>query len=193
MQVQINTNFVLQTYGMGALKFRIVIDTKKEEDIFRDILINDQLTFENFFHAIMSAFEFEGNQLASFYQSNDDWDKGREIGLLEMDDEMAADVNDETPLVMSKTVLDSLCKETGQKFILVYDFLHMWCFLIELVAIEDKEIESAELLIAVGDAPKESEKQTDLEDSDDLNLDMFDDELENEGFDDFVNIDDLDI
>ena len=51
---------------MGAIKFRVVVDTERDEDIFRDILINDELTFENLFHAIMSSFDFEGDQLASF-------------------------------------------------------------------------------------------------------------------------------
>lgn len=176
---------------MGAVKFRVVIDTEKEEDIFRDILINEELTFENFFHAIMSAFEFEGDQLASFYLSNDDWDKGREIGLMDMSEGELAE--DDVPLVMDKTQLKEVANKKGQKLILVYDFLSMWCFLIELVELVDQEVESAELLMAVGDAPKESERQANL-DPDDLSLDDFDDDFDDdENMDDFENIDDLDI
>jgi hypothetical protein len=121
---------------MGALKFRVVVDTEKEEDIFRDILISGDLTFENFFHAIMSAFDFEGDQLASFYLSNDMWDKGREIGLMDMGFEGEED-NEDFPLVMGKTSIAQLCKEEGQKIILVYDFLSMWCFLIEVIEISE--------------------------------------------------------
>ncbi|MEZ4938225.1 MAG: hypothetical protein R2799_11595 [Crocinitomicaceae bacterium] len=181
---------------MGALKFRIVIDTEKEEDIFRDILINEDLSFENFFHAIMSAFEFEGDQLASFYMSNNSWDKGREIGLMDMTDDMA-DEDQEKPLVMDTTLLKDVVKEEGQKLILVYDFLSMWCFLIELVEFSDQEIESAELLIAVGDAPKESDRKGDV-DPDEMSMEDFDpgfDEFDDfdDDFEDFDNIDDLDI
>jgi hypothetical protein len=32
----------------------------------------------------MSAFEFKGDQMASFYVSNDEWDKGHEINLMDM-------------------------------------------------------------------------------------------------------------
>ncbi len=184
---------------MGAIKFRVVIDTEKEEDIFRDILIKDELTFENFFHAIMSSFDFEGSQLASFYLSNDNWDKGREIGLMDMgfDESEAAGspegVAEGMPLVMGKTLLKDIAKDKGQKMILVYDFLNMWCFLIELIEFSDKEVESAELLMSVGVAPAEEDRQSNI-DPDEINLDLFDDELDDdEDLDDFENIDDLDI
>ncbi|MCB0478891.1 MAG: hypothetical protein KDC84_12040 [Crocinitomicaceae bacterium] len=179
---------------MGALKFRVVVDTEKEEDIFRDILINEELTFENLFHAIMSAFEFEGDQLASFYMSNDSWDKGREIGLMDMSDDMEENEESEQPLVMDTTVIKDVVKEEGQKLILVYDFLSMWCFLIELVEFSDQEVESAELLIAVGDAPKESDRKSNL-DPDEISFEDFEDDFEDfdEDFEDFDNIDDLDI
>ena len=182
---------------MGALKFRVVIDTEKEDDIFRDILINENLTFENFFHAIMSAFDFEGDQLASFYLSNNNWDKGREIGLMDMgvDESESGSESEGMPLVMGKTELKDIVKEKGQKIILVYDFLNMWCFLIELIDFEVKELESAELLISVGTAPKESERSANI-DPDDINLDLFEDDLEDdfdEDEDSFENIDDLDI
>lgn len=181
---------------MGAYKFRVVVDTEKEEDIFRDILINGDLTFENFFHAIMSAFEFEGDQLASFYLSNDDWDKGREIGLMDMGFE--GDVDDSMPLVMAKTDIQSQCKEIGQKLILVYDFLRMWCFLIELLEVQEDEIESADLLLSVGTAPDELSKEVDVSEEDlgsiflgDEEDDFQDDHFED--FESFENIDDLDI
>lgn len=180
---------------MGSLKFRVVIDTEKEEDIFRDILIGEQLSFENLFHSIMNAFDFEGNQLASFYLSNDMWDKGREIGLLDMGiDEDDAVMDEDAPLVMSKAILGEHCLKVGQKVILVYDFLNMWCFLIELVGKEEKEVTEAELLISVGLAPNESDRDSSNA-GEDFDFDLYadeDDEYDDE-FGDFENIDDLDI
>ena len=52
---------------MPGLKFRILLDTKKNEEIFHDILISDGEDFEAFFQTIIKSFEFKGDQMASFY------------------------------------------------------------------------------------------------------------------------------
>ena len=41
---------------MPGLKFRVLLDSDKQEEIFRDILISDMDNFENFFNAILQAF-----------------------------------------------------------------------------------------------------------------------------------------
>ena len=69
---------------MPGLKFRILLDTKKNEEIFHDILIADGEDFETFFQTIIKSFEFKGDQMASFYVSNETWDKGEEISLLDL-------------------------------------------------------------------------------------------------------------
>ena len=74
---------------MPGLKFRVLLDSDKNEEVFRDILIANDADFETFYRSIMSAFSFSGDQMASFYVSNDSWDKGHELSLLDMtyDDE----------------------------------------------------------------------------------------------------------
>ena len=62
---------------MPGLKFRVLLDSEKKEEIFRDILISDTDNFESLYHAILKSFNFKGDQMASFYVSNDDWDKGQ--------------------------------------------------------------------------------------------------------------------
>ena len=69
---------------MAGLKFRVLLDSKDQEKVFRDILISDTDNFESFYKAIISAFRFEGDQMASFYISNDEWDKGHEISLMDL-------------------------------------------------------------------------------------------------------------
>ena len=39
------------------------------------------------FKSIIEAFEFRGDQMASFYVSNENWDKGEEISLLDLSEE----------------------------------------------------------------------------------------------------------
>ena len=56
---------------MPGLKFRVLLDSDKNEEVFRDIVIANDAHFETFYHAIMEAFNFKGDQMASFYVSND--------------------------------------------------------------------------------------------------------------------------
>ncbi len=57
---------------MSALKFRVLLDTEQDSEIFRDILIDENDNFESLYQAIISSFRFQGDQMASFYMSNDE-------------------------------------------------------------------------------------------------------------------------
>lgn len=141
---------------MPGLKFRVLLDSDKQEEIFRDILISDMDNFENFFNAILQAFEFKGKEIASFYVSNDHWDKGHEINLLDMsyDD----DAIDQPSAVMKEAIIKNFLEEPDQKFILVYDFMRMWIFLIELIGFDKTEPKVPSILLSVGKAPLENSK-----------------------------------
>lgn len=56
---------------MNIFKFRVIINT--EEDVFRDIEIATDDSFESLHKAILSAFNFEEGEMASFYMSDDTW------------------------------------------------------------------------------------------------------------------------
>ena len=60
-------------------RFRIILDT--HEDVFRDIEIEANASLEDFHNAITQAFGFDGQEMASFYTSNDLWEEGDEISL----------------------------------------------------------------------------------------------------------------
>lgn len=52
---------------MAGLKFRILLDSIEDKEIFRDILISDDLNFEHFFYnTILDAFGLPNDQMASF-------------------------------------------------------------------------------------------------------------------------------
>ncbi|MBM3456451.1 MAG: plasmid pRiA4b ORF-3 family protein [Bacteroidetes bacterium] len=142
---------------MPGLKFRVLLDTDKNEEIFRDILISDNDNFESLFHCILKSFNFSGKQMASFYVSNDSWDKGHEINLMDMsyDD----DSIDAPPSVMKSAVIKNFLEEPDQKFILIYDFLKMWIFLIELIGFDRTEPESPSVILSVGHPPRENSKE----------------------------------
>lgn len=173
---------------MAGLKFRVLLDSEQQEKVFRDILISDSDNFETFYKAIISAFRFEGDQMASFYISNDEWDKGHEISLMDLsyDD----DSIDAIPSVMKDAILKDFIEEPDQKIILVYDFLRMWIFLAELVGYDQETPSEPRVLLAMGMAPPEDSKITDLGDDEDFSAELAgededDDEDDDLGFNDY--------
>lgn len=140
---------------MGALKFRVLLDSEKDQEIFRDILIDENANFETLYHTILNAFRFEGQEMGSFYMSNDEWDKGHEIGLMDM---RYSDDDQDLPGVMKDAVLKDFMEVPDQKIILVYDFLRMWIFLIELLERTEQTPEKPEVVLSMGIAPPEDSK-----------------------------------
>jgi Plasmid pRiA4b ORF-3-like protein len=184
---------------MKGLKFRILLDSAENQEVFRDILINSDDSFEVFYHAILKSFEFTGKEMASFYVSNDDWDKGHEISWMDM----SYDENDrpeDLPSVMSKAHIKDFIAEPDQKFILVYDFLRMWIFLIELIGYSDEIPTAPTVLLAMGASPDEDSKPIseqalggdfeDDDDDDDFGFEGLDDGYDDE---DYSNYDDFEI
>ena len=164
---------------MPGLKFRILLDTKKNEEIFHDILIADGEDFETFFQTIIKSFEFKGDQMASFYVSNETWDKGEEISLLDLSEGEESQVQ-----IMKDTKVRDHLLDRDQKFILVYDFLKMWIFLIELIGVQEETPDAPQLVLSVGTNPKEDSKEL----SDDFQMiseSMDDMEEDDFGFNDF--------
>lgn len=170
---------------MNTLVLRIVVDT--EDDIFRDIEIRNDQNFEELHDAIIRSFNFGGDQMASFYMSNENWEKGQEIGLMDVS---AFDGDKSTPS-MKNTRIQDLLNEKNQKMLYVYDFLKMWIFYVEVIHIgevEDNE-NYPKVIREFGEAPDENSKEVpdlfegldlDLDDNDDFG--MMDDD---EDFDDF--------
>ena len=55
-------------------RFRVILDA--QEDIFRDIEIEQDATAEDFHNAITQAFGFGGQEMACFYISDEAWNQG---------------------------------------------------------------------------------------------------------------------
>lgn len=117
---------------MAILKFRVYF--QEDESIYRDILIKHTHNFFNLHEAILLAFQFDKIHAATFYRSNDDWQRGREISITKYDKPYLAE-----PLLMVDTTLGQEIKNTNQKFVYEYDFVKHWLFLIELINVDKQE------------------------------------------------------
>lgn len=137
---------------MAGLKFRILVDNISETEVFKDILIDDSNTFEHFYNAILDAFEFDNNQMASYYISDIEWNKGEEITLVDMGFNTH---KEDTPIEMKNVTLSERISNQNQRFILVYDFMAMWIFLIELIETTDTKVEQPQLIFESGEVSEE--------------------------------------
>ena len=117
---------------MAILKFRAYYED--DESVYRDIVIRHTQTFQDLHYAILKAYEFDNKHKATFYRSNDNWQRGREISLEKYDKEYRAE-----PLLMDQTTIGSEIRDTNQKFIFVYDFEKNWTFLVELINVSKEE------------------------------------------------------
>jgi hypothetical protein len=158
-------------------KFRVILDT--EEDIFRDIAILENDTLEDLHNAIVNAFDFDGQEMASFYTCDDKWNQEDEIALFDTGD---------TPgeqRIMSEYVLADLLDKENTKIIYVYDFLNMWTFLVELAAIE--EVSASETypatLFSHGFMPDEADGKNYEADMTEGIYDEFEDDLDEDDLD----------
>jgi hypothetical protein len=125
---------------MAILRFRTYWE--EDESIYRDVAIKHTQTFMDLHLAILKSYEFDNKHKATFYRSNDAWQRGREISLEKYDKEYRVE-----PLIMADVAISSEIKDPNQKFIYEYDFNKNWHFMVELIQV-DKE-ESSKLVYPV--------------------------------------------
>ncbi len=131
-------------------RFRIILDAK--EDVFRDIEIEAEATLEDLHNTITQTFGFEGQEMASFYISNEGWEQGEEIALFDVSE----GVN--SVRVMNETAIDDVTNREKTRLLYVYDFLNMWTFLVELADIAEADGNQTypNLMFSHGEIPDEA-------------------------------------
>lgn len=113
---------------MPVLKFRIYWE--EDESVYRDILILSGQTFLALHEAVLKAYEFDQKHEATFFRSNDQWQRGREIMLHKDDKPRKA-----AALLMGETPLSDMLRNPNEKFVYLYDYVKRWVFLVELIAV----------------------------------------------------------
>lgn len=117
---------------MAILRFRIYLE--EDDSVYRDVAIRHTQSFLQLHHTILKAYEFDNKHQATFYRSNDHWQRGREISFEKYDKSYKV-----PPLIMSETTIGSEIRNPNEKFIYVYDFVKNWSFLVELINVSKEE------------------------------------------------------
>jgi hypothetical protein len=117
---------------MAILRFRIYLE--EDDSVYRDVAVRHTQTFTQLHEVILKAYEFDKKHQATFYRSNDSWQRGREISLEKYNKPYKVE-----PLIMESTMIGSEIFDPNQKFIYVYDFAKNWTFQIELINVSKEE------------------------------------------------------
>lgn len=159
-------------------RFRVILDNDTDQDVFRDLEIRETDTLEDLHNAIAQSFGFDGLEMASFYISDDHWNQGEEISMIDIGE------GDENIRLMNETSIKDVVYEMQPKLIYVYDFLSMWTFFVELAEIVDETLGTIypNLMFVHGQIPDEApEKSFEAEDIEEYN--EFEDDLDVEDYD----------
>ena len=169
---------------MAILKFRVYWED--DDSVYRDMVIRHTQSFLELHNSILKCFEFDNKHHATFYRSNDSWQRGKEISLEKYDKVYKAE-----PLLMSETLVGTEIRDPNQKFIYVYDFHKLWTFQLELINVnkeENAKLSYPSCIRSEGIAPSQygtkgliSEKLSEIEEKYDLNTAVLADGFSEEG------------
>lgn len=169
---------------MAILKFRIYWED--DDSVYRDIVIKHDQTFFDLHQIILKCFEFDNKHGATFYRSNDKWQRGKEITLEKYDKPYPVQ-----PLFMKECTVGSEIRDPNQKFIYVYDFHKNWTFMVELINVnkeEDHKMTYPSCIRSEGIGPSQygtkgliNEKLAEIEEKYDLNSTVMPDGFGEEG------------
>ena len=165
--------------------FEFNIKCKDDNNNFAlTIYIDENQTFLDFHNSIYLCSGFETPQMTSFFASDNDWNRGKEITLLEVDEKIP---------FMENTKINELVSNKGDKLIYLFDFFSDRFYKVELTNIIEKgnQKQLPKCTQVIGEAPKQIIIDAELDELLNDELDSPDDyNDENIGFE---NIDDLDI
>lgn len=169
---------------MAVLKFRIYWED--DDSVYRDVVIKHVQSFFDLHKVILKSFEFDNKHDATFFRSNDKWQRGKEITLEKYQKKYPVE-----PLLMKDATIGSEIRDPNQKFVYVYDFHKNWTFMVELINVnkeEDSKLTYPSCSRSEGIGPSQygtkglvNEKLAEIEEKYDLNSTVMPDGFGQEG------------
>lgn len=158
---------------------RVIMDT--EEDVFRDLALPRSASLMDLHHAIVESFDLEAGEMSSFFVSNEHWEQGREISMMDYDPMLRKNA-------LEKQKLPEVLQKVGDRLLFAYDFLNLWTFFLEVMEVTTPRDPERQQLVILrqGERPAEAPPK----DHDPTGVDPADAE---EDFEDYNDDDDDDL
>ena len=106
----------------------------ENQDFLRDVITSGTDTFLDFHQCIQENLNYDPSQLASFFITNENWEKQKEITLIDMMEDTAFDTE-----TMDRAVIGETVSEVNDRMIYVFDFFSERAFFIELIEKSDQK------------------------------------------------------
>ncbi|MDH6355286.1 hypothetical protein M2132_001625 [Dysgonomonas sp. PH5-45] len=129
--------------------FRFLILSDEVDDFRREIQIDSDASFLDLHKAITKSVGYNDGEMCSFFICSDDWEKEKEITLVEMNTS-----SDEDSYIMEECHLGDFLEDEKQKLMYVFDYMTERAFFMELAEIiTGKDLEQAVCTKTEGEAP----------------------------------------
>ncbi len=120
----------------------------ENDDFILDMQIDGSATFAQLHKAIQQQLNYDASQMASFFTTDQEWNKETEITLVDM----AMDEN--TPsITMEDAVVEDYLQDAHQRFLYVYDFFSERCLFVEVMNMTDGALAEPLCLQCNGEIP----------------------------------------
>lgn len=158
--------------------YRFKVSFEDHDDIIREIDMLAKHTFLDLHQFIQQNLGYDSDVSSSFYFSNDQWRKGKEIAYLPSDDKIIDKVT-----LMDGAQLNKHINDPHQKFYYTYNFARPVDFHVQLIKIlKEEEGKSYPLVSKSIGLPPKAANQADLANSDGSDLDTEDEDQEDFDF-----------
>ena len=134
-----------------TMVYKFTFSCEEGDPNFRRVFEADaDATFLDLHEAILKSVGYPDDQMTSFFLCNDEWEKGQEVTLVEMDSNFEYD-----NMVMNETRLSDLLEEVGQRLIYIFDPMFERYFFGSLKDIKPGSMNGVECVESKGKAPKQ--------------------------------------
>ena len=142
------------------LRIRTILDV--EDDVLRDIEVDEKFLLKDLNNLIIEVYGFEGKEMASFFKTNENWEQGDEMSLIDMG--IGKDYSNEA--------LNTIFNTENNRLLYIYDFLELWTFFIEVIEVSEynKNTKYPNLVFSKGEVPENSPTKIFEESNSDINI-----------------------
>lgn len=157
--------------------------SNESDDFVLDIAIDSQFTFLELHDFIQEKLDYDPSHMASFFTTDEDWNKEHEITLIDMDEEA------ENTSCMERTRLKDLLTHPKQRILYAFDLFSERVLFMELSQIDEGKLQFPVCTKLQGTAPVQFSESGFSLDAQEVNNDSFyDDDMD----DLFNGLEDLD-
>ncbi len=132
--------------------YKFIVGSEESENFKLEITIDSGDSFMRLRNTILDAAGYSKDQMDSFYICDDEWNKEKEVTVMDMGSD-----SDEDVWIMDETPLDELLDDEGQKLKFVFDYMtERYFYMVLKETIPGKHLHDPLCTRKEGKAPRET-------------------------------------